>query len=63
MACCGQGKKKGFRTNGKICPKCGWLMNRVHKYNSTERQLEKYWICSNRSLRNGLSCGYKENIK
>lgn len=55
MACCGQGKKKGFRPNGKICPNCRWVMRRVHKYDATLRKTVLFWTCPNK-LFNGRPC-------
>lgn len=67
MGCCGRGKRKPARTNGKVCPKCGWVMNRVHKYDSQTKQVAKYWLCSNKAYKtfgvNGGSCGFRETIK
>lgn len=65
MGCCG-GKRKPFRTNGKLCPRCGWVMNRVHKYNSETRKVEKYWLCSNKVRAAGVAggaCRFREPIK
>jgi hypothetical protein len=66
MGCCGN-KRKPFRTNGKVCPRCGWVMNKVNKYDTTTRSATRYWFCSNKTLfknkAGGGSCAYKETIK
>jgi hypothetical protein len=65
MACCGN-KRKPFRTNGKVCPRCGWVMNRVHKYDTNSRTVVKYWLCSNKTRKAGAAggaCAFKETIK
>jgi hypothetical protein len=59
MACCGNGKvRSGTRPNGKICPKCGWIMHRVHKYDNAKKQVYKYFQCTNKTQK----CHYRENI-
>lgn len=67
MACCG-GKRKPMRSNGKVCPRCGWIMNRVHKYDTQQRKVIKYFLCSSKQNRTpqragGGVCAYKEPIK
>lgn len=61
MPCC-SGARKGTRTNGKICPRCGWVMHRIHKYNTAKKQVDKYWLCSNKAFK-GKACAFKEQIK
>lgn len=51
MACCGRGKpsrRRGFIPNSKLCPKCGWVLNQVHKYNSSRQEMVVYQQCSNK---------------
>jgi hypothetical protein len=63
MACCGRGKRKAPKPNGKLCPRCGWAMYRVHKYDTTTRSVTKYFQCSNKhALRTG-ACNYREKIE
>lgn len=64
MGCCGK-KRKAVRTNGKLCPKCGWVMNRVHKFNPQTKTIEKYYQCTNifKSSGTGVPCRYREPIK
>ena len=68
MACCGRNKnpkKKPtgvVKWNGKVCPKCGWVMTRVHKYDQTTRTMTKQWICPNKSVKIGQPCNYRETI-
>jgi len=62
MACCGRGNKP-LKPNGKVCPKCGWVMNRIHKYDSKTRLVSKYWLCSNKAYNvGGRTCEFKESI-
>lgn len=63
MACCGQGQRKPLKSNGRICPKCGWAMYRVHKYDTNTRQVVKYWICSNKRVLKIGTCGFREKIE
>ena len=75
MVCCGKNKKpvrsnkqpvkshrKPVRTNRKICPRCKWIMNRVHKYDTSKKKVIKYWLCSNKSY-NKQACNFKEAIE
>jgi len=72
MACCGKSKNKklqkqragsqGVKWNGKVCPKCGWVMNRVHKYDQTTKSMTKQWICPNKAVSTGRPCNYRENV-
>jgi hypothetical protein len=65
MACCGRGKRKPAKPNGKVCPRCGWVMNRVHKYDTNQRKVVRYFLCSNKHRKpgGGGACSYKEPIK
>lgn len=62
MPCCGKGKRNPARPNGKVCPKCGWAMHRVHKYDTQTKQVVKYWNCSNKTAFRSNACNFKEKI-
>ena len=74
MACCGKSKNnklqkqgntvgsQGAKWNGKVCPKCGWVMNRVHKYNQAIREMTKQWICPNKAVQTGRPCNHREDV-
>jgi len=56
MACgCGKAKPKA-KPNGKVCSKCGWAMQRLHKYDPATKQTLRWYICSN------PNCRYKEAL-
>ena len=76
MACCGNNRKpvrsnqnraknqvrSQIRTSRKTCPRCGWIMNRVHKYDTNKKAVIKYWLCSNKSYKKA-ACNFRELIK
>lgn len=62
MGCCGQGRKPA-KPNGRVCPKCGFVMNRIHKFSPVTKSMLRYWACPNKAGRNSQPCGYREDIK
>lgn len=57
MGCCGRNKKVVPKPNKRLCPRCGWVLNLVHKYDNRQKIVDRNYLCSNKL------CGFKEEFK